>query len=510
MNARPRLASICLFLNLLVICAMAICFAVLPAAIIVCNLRDPGLWRDQTPRIAFSLHRTITPAFEAWAKTRVASGRAATVSISNISGTEWPVFGSVFYLWATEALQDAWEQDPSQSGKPPKEYALGAIEAATGLVLDPNHASWVKQHWGADYMSHENLFYRYALIAAMTSHYRLTGDATHLPLLRTLVDALASEIDASEFGLLDDYPGQCFPADVMAAIACIRHTDRFLGTDHSPFAARALRAFEGKAAGKYGLPPYMADRLAGRPCDPSRGSSNSYIGNLAPQLWPGPAREWYAAYTNNFWQYRWFAWGFREFPKDREDKNWHVDVDAGPCISGHGIAASAFGAGAARANGRFDHAYPLTTEILAASWPLPTGRLLVPRVLSNAADAPLLGEVCILFNLTRRTHEDFPVEAASALPPIVYIMIAAYVGVGALALYAGLRSFLAMRSLEFPAPMLQTGAWAMFVAAGTCLLALQHYRAGFIVFLLSQFLPRQWPWLTALSSRFRTGQTSNT
>ena len=47
-----------------------------------------------------------------------------------------------------------------------------------------------------------------------------------------------------------------------------------------------------------------------------------------------------------------------------------MDVDSGPV-------------GAARANGRFDHAYPLSAEMLFACWPLPDGTLLFPRILSG-------------------------------------------------------------------------------------------------------------------------------
>ena len=52
------------------------------------------------------------------------------MSIYDISGTEWPIFGTVFYLWATESLQEAWEKDPALARVAPKEYARGAIEAA--------------------------------------------------------------------------------------------------------------------------------------------------------------------------------------------------------------------------------------------------------------------------------------------------------------------------------------------------------------------------------------------
>ena len=75
---------------------------------------------------------------------------------------------------------------------------------------------------------------------------------------------------------------------------------------------------------------------------------------MAPELWPQKAEHWYRLYEEHFWQHRWTAVGFREFPHGMKGKNWYADVDAGPVLAGHGISASAFGVGAAAVNGRFD------------------------------------------------------------------------------------------------------------------------------------------------------------
>jgi len=62
------------------------------------------------PRSAWRFHQLLSPKYEQWAQARLDSKRAIELSTSNILGTEWPLFGSVFYLWAAEALQDAWEK----------------------------------------------------------------------------------------------------------------------------------------------------------------------------------------------------------------------------------------------------------------------------------------------------------------------------------------------------------------------------------------------------------------
>lgn len=378
------------------------------------------------PPAAWRLERTLTPLYKEWATARIASDRARRLSRADISGTEWPLFGSVFYLWGIEGLQQAWDADNALAPVSPKVAAKDAIEATVALMVDPGQAEWVSQHWGGQHLQRENVFYRMLLISALTSHARLTGVRDHLPLLKTQADSLADELSRSPTGLLDDYPGQCFPADVLSAIAAIHEADGVLGTDHSAFVAQSRRAYEGCQLDLLGLVPYMADSKNACRRDQSRGGGNSFVSLRAPLVWPDVAADWYGRYRSAFLQESWGAVGFREFPKAPHSENWHWDVDSGPVLAGHGIAASAFGVGAARMNGHFDDAYPLTLEMLATSWPLPTGRLAIPHLLSNAADAPYLGEAAILYNLTRSAVPGVTTHQGGRVPPFVIVLIALY------------------------------------------------------------------------------------
>jgi hypothetical protein len=419
---------------------LAVYLFLIPAGIVIHDLCDPGLRDGQMPRFVFRWHRDLSRRYEPWARGRVASGSAKELSTHDISGTEWPMFSSVFYLWATEALQEAWEEDPSLARVMPKEHARGAIQAAAALVADPNHATWVRWHWGDDYLHRENLFYRMLLISGLTSYQKLLGDDAYEPLLRDQVESLAREIDASPYGLLDDYPGQCYPPDILPAIAAIRRADEVLGTDHSEFVARAIRAFEDTRLDEHtGLPDWRADPRTGQGVGGARGVGMSFMLTWAPELWPQTSREWYACYDTHFWQQTGGLVGFREFPEG-EPKWFMIDVDAGPVIAGYGTTASAFGIGAARANGQFDHAYPLSAEAIAVSWPLPDGTLLGPRLLSDPSDAPYTGEAVLLFNLTRRPVVESGVGARGRLPAIVYLVILIYTSAGILCIWTAVRS----------------------------------------------------------------------
>jgi hypothetical protein len=467
-----------------------------PGVTVLRDLGDPHLDGPGIPRAAVRLFDDLTPRFEEWASERVAAGRAAELGTDDISGTEWPLFGSVFYLWSVEAMQRAWDGGQRFSELPPKERAHGAIDAAVELVVDPRHATWVKDHWGDDHLHRENAFYRMLVISAITAQIELTGESRHRPLLRDQVDSLSREIDAAPFGLIDDYPDQCYPTDVLAAIAAIRRADRVLGTDHSEFARRARRGFEGGLVDPLGLPPYMADSKRGEPDGGSRGCSNSYACIFSAEIWPDRAAQWYSAYERHFWQARLSAVGFREYPESTADDFFDGDVDAGPVLAGFGFAACAFGAGAARVAGRFDHAYPLAAEMIAISWPLPDGRLALPRLLSNSVDAPYLGEAAILFTLTRQPAEGIEVRRGGEVPGLTVILVACYFGLAALAIIRIVYKHLRWRRRELadlpPVTPIEIAVWVSLVGAGLAVAAFASAGLSALLLLcMAQLLPRR-------------------
>jgi hypothetical protein len=108
-----KLDSIIIYGNAIVATFLAAYLFLIPAGIVIHDLCDPGLRDGQVLRFAFRWHRALSSEFEPWARRRVIDGSATTLDTYDISGTEWPMFSSVSYLWATEALQKAWEEDPT-------------------------------------------------------------------------------------------------------------------------------------------------------------------------------------------------------------------------------------------------------------------------------------------------------------------------------------------------------------------------------------------------------------
>lgn len=427
-------ASTIVYGNAVVIVSLVVYFFFIPGILVVRNISDPALKEGKPSKEAWRLHRYLTPRYEKYVRDRIASKKAGQVYYLNVPGTEWPLFGSVFYLWATENLQKAWEHgDRSYSKTPPKEYARKTIEACKDLLLDPVHHTWVRKHWGDDYMHDQNVFFRSLIIAGLTSYENLTKSGKYIPLLTDQINTLADELDKSPNGILYDYPGECYPIDVFAAVAWIRMADRITGTDHSAFIEREKRAFSGDALDKHGMIPWLVEPESGEKIfAESRGIINSHILIFAHEIYPEAGRKWYELFEKNFWQETWYGAGWREFYRDYPNGDWTFDVDSGPIIGGFSPAANAFGLAAARANGRMDHAYTLAAQVLTASWPLLDGKFLGARILSDQTHSPYLGETGILWQLTTSVPKGVEIVKGGKWAGAVYIGFLFYFGISVL------------------------------------------------------------------------------
>ena len=92
-------------INSVALAILAAFFFIYPPIRAVLDIRDPALREPGTPKAAWRLFKKLTPRYANWARERVAQGRAEDLSTTDISGTEWPLFGTVFYLWGVENLQ---------------------------------------------------------------------------------------------------------------------------------------------------------------------------------------------------------------------------------------------------------------------------------------------------------------------------------------------------------------------------------------------------------------------
>jgi hypothetical protein len=498
-KTHPNILTAIARVNFCLMLALGIFAFLIPGALVVWNLTDKALREPGVPELAWQLHRNLTPRIGKWAPDRVASGVAGHLNLYDVPSTEWPMFTCVFYLMATENLQREWAKtNPPDSPDAPAVYARKTIAEAAALVADPVHHTWVRQHWGTNYLHTQNVFFRSLVIASLTRYERLTGDRKYHDLLTDQAKTLAEALDASPHGVLEDYPEECYPIDVLAAIGWIVDSDGVTGLDHQAFLQRARRGFEGAMANQRGLPPFFVeDYLAGRTDEPSRGTGNSWILIFAPRLWPDNAEKWYNLYEQYFWQTRVLAAGFREFPKDMPGKDWGFDIDAGPIVAGFSPAANAFAVAATRVNGRFDHAWPLAAQMLTASWPTLGGRLFGASLLSSADHAPYLGESAILYFLTEQPASGVTVKTGGSLPGFVYVYVGIYFVLGFLFVAVGLLSLRRWRRRvstgAVPNLQVQAALWTVMAGTAVVFAICGDTKVAMIVMLLAQLLPRVLP-----------------
>jgi hypothetical protein len=183
-----------------------------------------------------------------------------------------------------------------------------------------------------------------------------------------------------------------------------------------------------RSLSKEGIPAYSSMADTAEPCDDARGCSNSGILVFAPELDLRVAKDWYERYDRHFWQDNGFCGGFREFPQDRKDE--FGDADTGPIIAGYGTVASVFSIGPSRSLGRLDRSVPVTMEIIAVSWPTPFGYVFPSLMACFGAGAPPLGEVAMLFLMTRPVLTEEITPYSGKVHGIVWVAIGIYLSAG--------------------------------------------------------------------------------
>lgn len=338
----------------------------------------------------------------------------------------------MFFLVTAEELQGRGEIDATQG------TAREAVEKAAQIVASPVTATWVRTKWGEHYLEKENVFYRMLLILGLSSYERITGATQYHALLSHQQNALAAELAAAKWHLRDDYPNECYPADMLWAVAAIQRAARLDNARHDALARSLIRTFDGPLKAAEGLPAFQAESRSGQILQGARGCANSGILLFTAELDPVVAGHWYSAYEAGFWKDTGWIAGFTEMPRGSQQA-W-MDVDSGPVLYEIGSVASAFGIGAAKMAGRCDHAAPLTLEVVACSWPTPWG-FLIPGLMGRlAAESWSLGEVALLFSMTRPTLAAETVSGDGRVPYIVWILLAIFTSTGLFSIWFELHS----------------------------------------------------------------------
>ncbi len=415
-----------------VVIAFSLMLFVYPAVTICMVVMDSQLNQTGQCRLVPTWFESAAGRFLSWATTYLDTDYAKSLYHDDIPATEWPMFGATFFLVTAEDLQGQGKIDAT------KGTIREAVEKAAEIVASPVTATWVKTKWGNSYLEKENVFYRMLLILGLSSYERITGNTQYHATMSQQRATLADELGKAKVHLRDDYPGECYPADMLWAVAAIQRAARLDGDRHDELAKNLMETFDGPLKASEGLPAFQAESRSGQIMQGARGCGNSGILLFASELDPVIAGRWYEAYEKNFWKDTGWIIGFTEMPLQSKDD--FMDVDSGPVVFGIGSVSSAFGIGAAKAAGRIDHAAPLTAEVVASSWPTPFG-FLVPGLMGRlAVKSWSLGEVALLFAMTRPTLAAETVPFEGHTPLIVWVFFAVYSGAGAFFIWFEIRS----------------------------------------------------------------------
>ena len=411
---------------------IALLFCIYPAVIVGVLLADPYLKKEGQSCLVPMWFESLAGRYGPWAEGYLKAKFAKTVEQTDVAGTEWPMFGTVYFLVAADELQRQGKID-AREGR-----IRVAVDKAAEIVVSPDTASWVKEKWGEAYLTRENVFYRMLLILGLSSYERITGDTRHRALMSEQRKSLAEELERARYHVLDDYPSECWPNDVLWSVAAIQRAAALEGTNHTALARALMASLDGplKVAG---LPAFKVDKDTGRVYETPRGCGNSGILSFAAELDVEVAARWYREHEAQFWKQNVWLSGFTEMP--RGSKEAYSDVDSGPVAWEFGSVATVFGVGASKAVGRMDRAAPMIMEAVACSWPTPFG-FLIPSVMGKAAaGSGCLGETALLFSMTRPACVKEVVPFTGSAPGIVWVMFFAYAGVGVLLIGTEIRAW---------------------------------------------------------------------
>jgi len=312
-----------IFLNLiasLLMVVVAWCFFFYPAYICIKLTSNPVLHAGGIPQFVFSQFEKTSISYNKWANEYLESHKAESFGSDCSPNTEWPVFGSAYYLLTAEEIVKKLENNDDPTSKRIIKTARETSKVAAEVLADPKTGSWSRNLWGDSYRDKENLFYRMLIIMGLSSYEKITDDTTYRQLLKKQSLTVAAELKKADTYLFDNYQ-------------------------------------------------YLI-----------------------------------------------------------------ADKDTGMIIKDYEFMASSFAIGVARSNGRIDHSCPLTMETVACSWPTPFGLIVLKLLSYGSCKTACLGEVALLFLMTRPIASNQIMVYEGRLPMLVNVVISFYLICGILLL----------------------------------------------------------------------------
>jgi len=254
-----------------VVVALSLAFLIYPAVIICAVMVDPQLRHSGESRWVPLWFESAAHRYVSWSDAYLNSKYAESLRHDDVAATEWPMFGSAFFLVAAEDLHAQGKINAT------KGVVRQAVDNAAAIVASPVTATWVRTKWGDDYLERENVFYRMLLILGLSSYESITKDTRHHLLMATQRATLAEELLKAKRHMRDDYPDECYPNDVLWAVAAIQRAARLDQTNHNELARSLISVLEGPLQTPEKLPAFTVNARSGEIIQDARGCGNSGI-----------------------------------------------------------------------------------------------------------------------------------------------------------------------------------------------------------------------------------------
>ena len=178
-------------------------------------------------------------------------------------------------------------------------------------------------------------------------------------------ESLAEAFLASPTAHLDSYPGLCWPADNVTALASLLLHDRLYSTNYRTAYEYWRDWTEDYCDPQTGLPAGHLNSRTGQLLQPARGCATSWILALLPEMDRGWAADLYGLYQKHFLVTRLGFRGFREYPEGFKRRS---DVDSGPILLDAGATATVVGLAASFANNDAKTAEDINSLANALGW----------------------------------------------------------------------------------------------------------------------------------------------
>jgi len=165
--------------------------------------------------------------------------------------------------------------------------------------------------------------------------------------------SMAEAFLASPTAHLDSYPGLCWPADNVTALASLLLHDKLYSTQYR-LAYEQWRDWTRKHSDpNTGLPAGHLDSRTGQLLQPARGCANSWFLSLLPEMDRELAIDLYHRYRKHFLINRFGFNIFREYPGGFDRPS---GIDSGPIVLQAGMTATGVGLATSIANGDLETA----------------------------------------------------------------------------------------------------------------------------------------------------------